>query len=110
VLNISIHLIQNPQLLATIPQYAKILFGPGKDKIGVNEQFMLLHKKELRNILLLFLFLAANGFSPGGSGTPVRHDTQITHITQNNTTIKRNTAHKTTHTINTLHRMKIQQS
>jgi hypothetical protein len=28
----------------------------------------------------------------------------------NNTTIKRNTAHKTTHTINTLHRMKINQS
>jgi hypothetical protein len=33
-----------------------------------------------------------------------------THITQNNTTIKRNTVHKTTHTINTLHRIKIQQS
>jgi hypothetical protein len=49
-------------------------------------------------------------FSPGGSGTTIRHNTQITHITQNNTTIKQNTAHKTTHTINTLHRMKIQQS
>jgi hypothetical protein len=42
--------------------------------------------------------LTANGFLPGGSGTTVRHNTQITHITQNNTTIKRNTAHKTTHT------------
>jgi hypothetical protein len=59
-----------------------------------------------------YLFiLTANGFSPGGSGTTIRHNTQITHITQNNTTIKRNTAHKTTHTIkDTLHRMKIQQS
>jgi hypothetical protein len=28
----------------------------------------------------------------------------------NNTTIKRNTEHKTIHTINTIHRMKIQQS
>jgi hypothetical protein len=33
------------------------------------------------------------------------YNTQITHITQNNTTIKRNTAHKTTHRINTLQRM-----
>jgi hypothetical protein len=36
----------------------------------------------------------------------IRHNKQITHITQINTTIKGNTAHKTTHTIkNTLHRM-----
>jgi hypothetical protein len=48
-------------------------------------------------------------FSPGGSGTTIRHNTQTTHITQNNTTIKRNTVHKNTHTINTLHKMKIQQ-
>jgi hypothetical protein len=34
--------------------------------------------------------LTANGFSPGGSGTTVRHNAQITHITQNNTTIKGN--------------------
>jgi hypothetical protein len=59
--------------------------------------------------ILLFI-LTANGFSPGGSGTTIRHNTQTTHITQNNITIKRNTVHKTTHTINTLHRMKIQQS
>jgi hypothetical protein len=62
------------------------------------------------NILLLLILciLTVNGFSPGGSGTTIRHNTQITHITQNNTTMKRNTTHKTTHTINTLHRMKIQ--
>jgi hypothetical protein len=49
---------------------------------------------------LLLLFLTENGFLAGGSGTT------ITHITQNNTTIKRNTAHKITHTIkDTLHRM-----
>jgi hypothetical protein len=53
--------------------------------------------------------LTANGFSPGGSGTTIRHNTQTTHITRNNTTIKRNTAHKKRHTMNTLHRMKIQQ-
>jgi hypothetical protein len=57
-----------------------------------------------------YVTLTANGFSPGGSGTTIRHNTQITHITQNNTTIKRNTEHKTTHTINTLNRMKIEQS
>jgi hypothetical protein len=43
--------------------------------------------------------------STGGSGTTIRHNTQITRITQNNITIKRNTAHKTTHKINTLHRI-----
>jgi hypothetical protein len=54
-----------------------------------------------------FLFiLTANGFLPGDSDNTIRHNTQITHITQNNTTIKRNTEHKTTHTIkDTLHRM-----
>jgi hypothetical protein len=35
----------------------------------------------------------------------------MTHITQNNTTIKRNTAHKTIHTIkDTLHRMNTNKS
>jgi hypothetical protein len=57
---------------------------------------------------LLFI-LTANWFSPGGSGTTVRHNTQTIYITQNNTTIKRNTAHKTTRN-NTLQKMKIQQS
>jgi hypothetical protein len=61
-----------------------------------------------KGLLLLFI-LIAKGVLPGGSGT-IRHNTQITHITQNNTTIKRTTAHKTTHTINTLPRMKKQQS
>jgi hypothetical protein len=50
-------------------------------------------------IILLLFILTANGFLPGGSGYTIRHNKQITHITQNNTTIKRNTAHKTTHTI-----------
>jgi hypothetical protein len=46
------------------------------------------------------------GFLPGGSGYTIRRNKQITHITQNNTTIKRNTAHQTTHTMkDTLHRM-----
>jgi hypothetical protein len=56
--------------------------------------------------LLLLFILTENGFLPGGSGYTIRHNKLITHITQNNTTIKRNTAHKTTHTIkDTLHRM-----
>jgi hypothetical protein len=44
--------------------------------------------------ILLFI-LTANGFLPGGSDNTIRHNKQITHVTQNNTTIKRNTAHKT---------------
>jgi hypothetical protein len=60
---------------------------------------------KIQAILLLFI-LSANGFLPDGSVTTIRHNTQITHITQNNTTLKRNTAHKTTQTIqDTLHRM-----
>jgi hypothetical protein len=47
--------------------------------------------------ILLFI-LTANGFLPSGSGNTIRHNKKLTHITQNNTTIKRNTAHKTTHT------------
>jgi hypothetical protein len=40
------------------------------------------------------------GFSSGGSGTTIRHNTQITHIAQNNTPhSNRNTAHKTTQII-----------
>jgi hypothetical protein len=60
--------------------------------------------EDFRNLLLFIL--TANGFLPGGSGNTIRHNKQITHITQNNIAIKRNTAHKTTHTKkDTLHRM-----
>jgi hypothetical protein len=53
-------------------------------------------------LLLLLYILTANGILPGGSGATIRHNTQITHITQNNTShSKRNTAHKTTQTIRT---------
>jgi hypothetical protein len=48
--------------------------------------------------LLLFI-LTTNGDLPGASGNTIRHNKQITHITQNNIRIKRNTAHKTAHTI-----------
>jgi hypothetical protein len=44
-------------------------------------------------IVLLFI-VTANGFLPGGSGTTIRHNTQITHITQN----YRNNKGHTTHT------------
>jgi hypothetical protein len=56
-------------------------------------------------ISLLLFILTANGYLPGNSVTTIRHNTLITHYTQNNTTIKWNTAHKTTHTINTLYKM-----
>jgi cytoskeletal protein RodZ len=47
-----------------------------------------LHNHELLLLLLLLLLLfilAASGFLSGGSGTTIRHNTQITHITQNYT-------------------------
>jgi hypothetical protein len=47
-------------------------------------------------IIIIIIILTANGYLPGGSGTIIRHNTQITNFTQNNTTIKRKTAHKTT--------------
>jgi hypothetical protein len=52
------------------------------------------------------IYFTAYGFLSGGRGKTKRYNKQITHITQNNITIKRDTAHKTTHTIkDTLHRM-----
>jgi hypothetical protein len=55
---------------------------------------------------IYYLFFTANWILPGGSGNTIRQNKQITHITQNNTTVKRNTAHRTTHTIkDTLHTM-----
>jgi hypothetical protein len=50
-------------------------------------------------IIIILFILTANGILPGYSDYTIRHNTQITHITQNNTTIKRNTTHKATHTI-----------
>jgi predicted metalloprotease len=45
-------------------------------------------------IIIIYVFiLNADEFLPGGSGTTVRHNTQITH-----TTLKQNTAHKTKQT------------
>jgi hypothetical protein len=42
------------------------------------------HGFTIFTFLLLFI-LTASGFSSGCSGTTIRHNTQITHITQNNT-------------------------
>jgi hypothetical protein len=57
------------------------------------------------NLFLFLLFtLTANGFLPGGSGTTIRHNTQITHhpktkhITQNYTN---NEGHTTQNEYNT---------
>jgi ferritin-like protein len=51
-----------------------------------------------------YYFLTANGVLPGESGTTIRHNIKIAHITQNNTPRSNKTAHKTTQTIkDTLH-------
>jgi hypothetical protein len=44
--------------------------------------------------LLLLFSLTANESLPGGSGTTIRQNTQIAHITQNNT----QRSHETQHT------------
>jgi hypothetical protein len=56
------------------------------------------------SILLLFI-LTANGYLPGGSGNTrtIRHNKQITNVTQNNTTIKKTANY--TYIKDTLHRM-----
>jgi hypothetical protein len=36
-------------------------------------------------VLLLLFILTANGVLPGGIGTTIRHNIQITHVTQNGT-------------------------
>jgi hypothetical protein len=45
-----------------------------------------------------FIYLTENGFLPGGSGTIIRHYTQVTHITQNNTPCPNETQHTKLHT------------
>jgi hypothetical protein len=44
-------------------------------------------------IIIIIIILTANGVLPGGSGTTVRHNTQITHHTQTNTNNKGHTTH-----------------
>jgi hypothetical protein len=41
----------------------------------------------------IIYYLAVNGFLPGGSGTTIIHNTQMTHITQNNTPRSNETQH-----------------
>jgi hypothetical protein len=63
--------------------------------------FARLSDKLLLLLLLIYLFIyIANGGLLGGSGATITRNTQITHVTQNNTPhSNRNTAHKTTQTI-----------
>jgi hypothetical protein len=49
-----------------------------------------------RVIYLLFI-LITNEFLPGDSGTAIRHNTQITDITQNNTPSSNKTQHTKLH-------------
>jgi sensor histidine kinase regulating citrate/malate metabolism len=44
-----------------------------------------LHYGQPKIIISIIIILTGNGFVSGGSVTTVRHNTQITHITQNNT-------------------------
>jgi hypothetical protein len=49
-------------------------------------------------IIIIYLFiLTANGVLPGGSGTVIRYNTQIAHITQNNTPHSNKTQHTKLH-------------
>jgi hypothetical protein len=55
-------------------------------------------------VLLYFIYfylftLTANGSLPGGSGSTTRYNTQVTHITQNNTPPSNKTPYKTTQTV-----------
>jgi hypothetical protein len=54
------------------------------------------HTKLLLDGKCLFI-LTAIGVLLGGSGTTIRQNTQIKHITQNNTPRSNKTGHKTTH-------------
>jgi hypothetical protein len=55
------------------------------------------------SLLFCFIFQLQMGLLPGGSGITIRHITQITHITQNDNTLKQITAHNTLHTDRTLY-------
>jgi hypothetical protein len=48
-------------------------------------------------LLLLLFILTANGFLFGGSDTTIGHNTQIAHITQNNTPRSNKTQHTNLH-------------
>jgi hypothetical protein len=61
-----------------------------------------LTKESLVEFLLLFI-LTENGFLPGGSGTTIRHNTQITHHVQTKHKHKTiQTIKDTLHTMNTI--------
>jgi hypothetical protein len=57
-------------------------------------------EKQLKQIgcpYIIIIILTANGFLPGGSGITIRRNTQITHITQNNTPHSNKTQHTKLH-------------
>jgi hypothetical protein len=60
-------------------------------------KFSILVRNYFINIIIIIIILTANGFSPGGSGTTIRRNTQITHITQNNTPHSNRTQHTELH-------------
>jgi hypothetical protein len=65
--------------------------GMNVEKIGDN-----IFQSSIPIIYYLFI-LTANGFLPGSSGTTIRHNIQITHVTQNNTPSSNKTQHTKLH-------------
>jgi hypothetical protein len=59
--------------------------------------FNRLHGVIIIIIIIIIIILTANGFSPGGSGTTIRHITQITYITQNNNDQTKHSTQNYTH-------------
>jgi hypothetical protein len=55
-------------------------------------------KVPLVSYYFVLFILTANGFLPLGSGTTIRHNTQIAHKTQNNTPRSNETQHTKLHT------------
>jgi hypothetical protein len=54
-------------------------------------------KQSIVIIIIIIIIYTANRVLPGGSGTTIRHNTQITQITQNNTQHSNKTQHTKLH-------------
>jgi hypothetical protein len=65
-------------------------------------------KIDFNAIIITIIILTANGFLPSGIGTTITNNTQITHITQNNTPSSNKTTQTIMDTLHTMHTMKIQ--
>jgi hypothetical protein len=77
--------------------------GPSRILLGAQIRLYFVSQKQLfgRKIAIseacLFIYINCKWVLPGGSGTTIRHNTQITHITQNNTSRSNKTHHTKLH-------------